>query len=321
MSAATPAVHPRLSLNQATIKYASLAEALRTTADAGIGSIGLWREPVADVGLDAALALVADSGLRVSSLCRGGFFTSEPGEARDAALDDNRRAIDETAALAAAGAPGSSATLVLVAGGLPQRSRDLIGARERVRDAVGELEADAASAGVTLAIEPLHPMYAADRAVISTLGQALDIAEQFTGTAQFSGTAQFGSTAQLSGTGQLSGTAQLSPVVGVVVDTFHIWWDPQVLEQIARAGRGNRIASYQVCDWITPLPADVLLGRGMMGDGHIDFGPMTRAVTDAGYQGDIEVEIFNQQIWDAPYADVAARVVASFAEHVPVPPV
>jgi sugar phosphate isomerase/epimerase len=287
--------HPRLSLNQATIKYANLTDALQTTTAAGIASIGLWREPVADVGLDAAVRMVADSGLRVSSLCRGGFFTPMHGAARDAALDDNRRAIDETAALAAAGAPGSRAVLVLVAGGLPEGSRDLIGARERVRDAVGALEADAASAEVTLAIEPLHPMYAADRAVISTLGQALDIAAQFNSTAQF------------------------GPTVGVVVDTFHIWWDPQVLEQIARAGRTGRIASYQVCDWITPLPADVLLGRGMMGDGHIDFAPITDAVVQAGYTGDVEVEIFNEQIWDAPFDQVAARVVSSFAEHVALP--
>lgn len=299
--------HPRLSLNQATIKYANLADALQTTTAAGIASIGLWREPVADVGLDAAVRMVADSGLRVSSLCRGGFFTPMRGAARDAALDDNRRAIDETAALAAAGAPGSRAVLVLVAGGLPEGSRDLIGARERVRDAVGELEAHAASAGVTLAIEPLHPMYAADRAVISTLGQALDIAEQFNGTAQFDSTAQFHS------------AAQFGPTVGVVVDTFHIWWDPQVLEQIARAGRTGRIASYQVCDWITPLPADVLLGRGMMGDGHIDFASITDAVVQAGYTGDVEVEIFNEQIWDAPFDQVAARVVSSFAEHVALP--
>ncbi|HWU57224.1 MAG TPA: sugar phosphate isomerase/epimerase family protein [Microbacteriaceae bacterium] len=294
MSTTVTSAHPRLSLNQATIKYASLADALRVTAAAGIGSIGLWREPVADVGLDEAVRLVADSGLRVSSLCRGGFFTPLPGAARNAALDDNRRAIDETAALAAAGAEGSRAVLVLVAGGLPAGSRDLIGARERVRDAVGVLEADAASAGVTLAIEPLHPMYAADRAVISTLGQALDIAEQF------------------------NATTSSGPTVAVEVDTFHIWWDPQVLEQIARAGRTGRIASYQVCDWITPLPADVLLGRGMMGDGHIDFGPMTDAVERAGYTGDVEVEIFNQQIWDAPFDQVATRVVASFAEHVAV---
>ncbi|WP_308465932.1 sugar phosphate isomerase/epimerase family protein [Rathayibacter soli] len=278
--------HPRLSLNQATIKYATLEQALEASAGAGIRSIGLWREPVAAVGLDNAVRLIADSGLRVSSLCRGGFFTSAPGAERAAAVDDNRRAIEETAALAAAGASGSAAVLVLVAGGLPDGSRDLPGARERVGDAIAELEADAAAAGVTLAIEALHPMYVADRAVISTLGQAIDIAKQF------------------------------GPAVGVVVDTFHVWWDPQLFEQIARAGRLGRIASYQVCDWITPLPADVLLARGMMGDGHIDFGPLTRAVEAAGYIGDIEVEIFNQAIWDAPFAAVAERTAAAFAGHV-----
>jgi sugar phosphate isomerase/epimerase len=281
--------HPRLSLNQATVKYASLPEALAVTVDAGIQSIGLWREPVAELGLDESMRRIAESGLRISSLCRGGFFTAEPGAPRAAAVDDNRRAIAEAAALAAAGAPGSAAVLVLVAGGLPTGSRDLWGARERVRDAIAELEPEARSAGVTLAIEALHPMYAADRAVISTLAQALDIAEQFDRTA-----------------------------VGVVVDSFHLWWDPTLLEQIARAGRGGRISSYQVSDWVTPLPVDVLLARGYMGDGHIDFGPMTRAVLDAGYRGDVEVEIFNQQVWDADPREVAARTAESFRLHVPL---
>ena len=279
--------HPRLSLNQATIKYADLATALRVTAAAGIPSIGLWREPVAEVGLAAAQRLVATSGLRVSSLCRGGFFTAADPELRRAALAENRRAIAETAALAAAGAAGSAPVLVLVAGGLPDGDRDLPGARERARDAVGALVDDAVAAGVTLAIEPMHPIYAADRGVISTLGQALDVAEQFPAAA-----------------------------VGVVVDTFHVWWDPQLTEQLKRAGAGGRIAGYQVCDWITPLPADALLARGMMGDGHIDFAAITAAVSDAGYTGDIEVEIFNQGIWDADPAAVAARTARCFAAHV-----
>jgi sugar phosphate isomerase/epimerase len=266
--------HPRLSINQATIKYASLETALSVVAASGVESIGLWREPVAEVGLDTAVRMVADSGLRVSSLCRGGFFTVTEGPARRASIDDNRKAIDETAAL---GAP----TLVLVAGGLPEGSRDLAGARERVRDAIGELAPHAAAAGVSLSIEALHPMYASDRAVISTLGQALDIAQQF------------------------------SPdVVGVVVDTFHVWWDPQVLDQIARAQQ--HIASYQVCDWATPLPADVLLARHYPGDGVIDFGPITRAVLQAGYVGDIEVEIFNQKIWDDQPDAVVRRTIEAF---------
>lgn len=276
---------PRLSINQATIKYANLETALNVTAEAGVQSIGLWREPVNEVGLDVAAQLLTDSGLRFSTHCRGGFFSLPAGAKRDAALDDNRRAIEETATLAAAGAEGSTAVLVLVAGGLPEGERDLIGARERVRDAIGMIAPDAQAAGVTLAIEPLHPMFASDRCVVSTLGQALDIAADFD-----------------------------PEVVGAAVDTFHIWWDPQVLEQIARAGREGRIATYQVCDWKTPLPADVLLSRHYMGEGVIDFASLTRAVLETGYDRDIEVELFNADIWaDAP-AQVVARTVASFAE-------
>lgn len=276
---------PRLSINQATIKYADLATALKVTADAGVQSIGLWREPVNDVGLEVAARMLADSGLRFSTHCRGGFFTLPEGSERTAALDDNRRAIEETATLAAAGADGSTAVLVLVAGGLPAGSRDLIGARERVRDAIGALADDARAAGVTLAIEPLHPMYASDRAVISTLGQALDIAADFDAS-----------------------------VVGAAVDTFHIWWDPQVLDQIARAGREGRIATYQVCDWKTPLAEDVLLSRHYTGEGVIDFGSLTRAVIETGYDRDIEVELFNADIWADDPARVVARTAASFTE-------
>ena len=274
----------RLSINQATIKYADLATALRVTAEAGVQGIGLWREPVNEVGLDVAARMLADSGLRFTTHCRGGFFTLPDGPERRAALDDNRRAIEETATLAAAGAEGSAAVLVLVAGGLPEGSRDLIGARERVRDAIGELSADAAAAGVTLAIEPLHPMFGSDRCVVSTLGQALDIAADFD-----------------------------PAVVGAAVDTFHIWWDPQVLDQIARAGREGRIATYQVCDWKTPLPADVLLSRHYPGDGVIDFASLTQAVVATGYDRDIEVEIFNADIWAQDPAEVVRRTAESFA--------
>jgi len=263
--------HGRFSLNQATIKYASLGDALQIAREAGYESIGLWREPVQEVGLDRAVKLVADSGLRVSSLCRGGFFTAPGGLDRERALDDNRRALGEAHRL-------GTDTLVLVCGGLPAGDHDLAGARKRVVDAIATLVPDATAAGVRLALEPLHPMYAADRAVINTLGQALDIAEQFPAQA-----------------------------VGVVVDTYHVWWDPQVYEQIARAG-SSRITSYQVCDWITPLPADNLLARGIPGDGHIDFRPITKAVAATGYVGDIECEIFNADVWNRPYAEIAALI-------------
>jgi sugar phosphate isomerase/epimerase len=238
--------------------------------------VGLWREPVAEVGLAVARGWVADAGLRVSSLCRGGFVTAADPAGRAAAGASNRAAIDEAAELGAA-------TLVLVPGGLPAGDTDLAGARARVADAVAVLAAYAAERGVRLGLEPMHPVYAADRGVISTLAQALDIAERFP-----------------------------PHVVGVVVDTFHLWWEPGIEAQLHRAG--PRIASYQVSDWITPLPPDTLLARGMMGDGHIDFAGFTRAVAAAGYRGDVEVEIFNQAVWDAPPAQVLATAARRYAE-------
>ncbi|ROS74625.1 sugar phosphate isomerase/epimerase [Curtobacterium sp. PhB130] len=288
-SSASAVAPARLSVNQATIKYASLATALDVVAAAGIEAIGTWREPVAEVGLAEAVRMVADSGLRVSTHCRGGFFTLPDGPSRRAAMDDNRRAIDETAALAATGAPGSRPVLVLVAGGLPPGSKDLDGARQRVAEALAELVPHALANGVQLAVEPLHPMYAADRAVVSTLGQALDLAAPFPAEA-----------------------------VGVAVDTFHVWWDPALEASIARAGAAGRIATYQVCDWVTPIAADPLLSRGYPGDGHIDFAPIGAAVAAAGYTGDVEVEIFNQAVWDADPATVVARVARSVAAHVPL---
>ncbi|WP_199241068.1 sugar phosphate isomerase/epimerase family protein [Naasia lichenicola] len=266
----------RLSLNQRTIAGWSLREAIDGTLQAGLGSIGLWREPVATAGLSTAASWIAESGLRVSSLCRGGFFTAADPALRRAAHEENLRAIEEAATL---GAP----TLVLVPGGLPEGSRDLVGARSQAAQAIAELAPVARAHGVVLGIEPMHPIFTADRGVVSTLAQALDIAEQF-------------------------------PVdeVGVVVDSFHIWWEPDVEQQIGRAG--ERIVSYQVGDWITPLPADSLLSRGMMGDGHIDFGFLTGAVAAAGYTGDVEVEIFNAEIWAAPGADVMATVLRRYMQ-------
>jgi len=264
----------RLSLNQRTTAEWSLREAIDGAVRAGLPAIGLWREPVAEVGLEKAQQWVEESGLRVSSVCRGGFFT-DPAEV-ETAYAENLRAIDETASL---GAP----TLVLVPGGLPAGDRDLPAARQRVADAVARLAPHARDAGITLGIEPMHPIFAADRGVISTLAQALDIAEQHD-----------------------------PEVVGVVVDTFHLWWEPCVTEQIARAG--SRIVSYQIGDWITPLPPDALLSRGMVGDGHIDFPAFTRAVAATGYAGDVEVEIFNADVWAAPGDTVVATMSQRYLE-------
>ncbi|MBB4934540.1 sugar phosphate isomerase/epimerase [Lipingzhangella halophila] len=268
----------RLSLNQKTVNRCTAPEAIDGCLAAGVPAIGLWREPVQETGVRRAAKLVRDAGLRVSSLCRGGFFTAEEGPRRRAALDDNRRALDEAAEL---GAP----CLVLVVGGLPDGSRDLPAARQRVIGALAELAPYAAERGVRLALEPMHPVYCADRGVLSTLGQALAIAEEFP-----------------------------TDRVGVVVDTFHVWWDPEVFAQIERAG--PRIASFQVSDWITPLPADVLLGRGMMGDGHIEFAPLRAAVDAAGYRGDIEVEIFNADVWAREPGEVMGTMVERYLDTV-----
>ncbi len=266
----------RLSLNQRTTANWNLGEAVAGAVAAGLPAIGLWREPVAEVGVDVARRVVDDAGLRVSSLCRGGFFTASDPAARATAHEDNLRALDEAAAL------GTTA-LVLVPGGLPPGDKDLAGARSRAAEAIAALVPAAVERGVTLGIEPMNPIYAADRGVVSTLAQALDIAEAFA-----------------------------PHEVGVVVDTFHLWWEPGVHAQIARAG--ERIVSYQVCDWITPLPADSLLARGMMGDGHIDFPAFTRAVAAAGYTGEVEVEIFHADVWAAPGDDVIATMARRYVE-------
>ncbi|GAA2983387.1 sugar phosphate isomerase/epimerase family protein [Streptomyces fulvorobeus] len=269
----------RLSINQETIKQWSLPELAEGCAKAGIDKAGLWRGPVQEYGVERTARLLGDAGIGVTSLCRGGFLTAPDPAGRARALDDNRAALDEAAGL-------STDTLVLVSGGLPAGSRDLYGARERVADALAELAPYAAERGVRLAIEPLHPMFASDRCVVSTLSQALDIAERFP-----------------------------AEQVGVVVDTYHVWWDDQAPAQIARAGAGGRIHSFQLADWITPLPAGVLLGRGQLGEGSVDFRALRQQVEDTGFTGPIEVEIFNESLWARDGSEVLAEVAARYLEH------
>lgn len=272
----------RLSLNRWSFRTTPIQEFLQVTASHGIESVGLWRQDVEEVGLEALRRRADDAGLRVSSLCRGGFLTTADETARAASLDDNRRAIDEAAAL---GAP----TLVMVVGGITREDKDIVGARARVAENIATLAPYAESAGVTLSLEPMHPMFTADRAVLATLDQALDMAE---------------------GTG--------SEAVGVIVDTYHVWWDPALEQAIARAGRSGRLFSYQVCDWNLPLAAEPLFSRGYMGDGYIDFPSITRMVKDTGYTGDIEVEIFNEEVWATP-ADESAETIAERFEQLVLP--
>ncbi|MEW2254701.1 sugar phosphate isomerase/epimerase family protein [Streptomyces sp. NPDC047869] len=270
----------RFSINQMTVRQLSLPELVHTCVQLGVQCVGLWREPVRSYGVEAAAKLVRDAGLTVTTLCRGGFLTAtEPGE-RAAALADNRRAIDEAAAL-------GTDTLVLVSGGLPSGSKDLRAARERIADALAELGPYAEEHGVRLAIEPLHPMYASDRCVVSTLAQALDLAERFP-----------------------------AHQVGVTVDTYHLWWDDRAPEQIARAGAGGRIHTFQLADWTTPLPEGVLNGRGQIGDGSIDMREWKGYVEAAGYTGPIEVELFNEGLWARDGREVLAETAERFVAHV-----
>jgi sugar phosphate isomerase/epimerase len=270
----------RLSINQETVRQLAIPDLIDGCTALGIPGVGLWRAQVQEYGVQALSKLIRDAGVTVTSLCRGGFFTVSDAGRRNAALADNRTAIDEAAAL-------GTDTLVLVSGGLPPGDRGLAAARERVAEAVGELVPYAADHRVRLAIEPLHPMYAADRCVVSTLGQALEIAERYP-----------------------------AKHVGVVVDTYHIWWDDQVAAHIARAGRAGRIASFQLADWVTPLPEGVLLGRGQLGDGCVDLRWFRQQVDATGFGGLIEVEIFNPALWARDGTEVLAEVADRYREHV-----
>lgn len=266
----------RLSINQRTVRQLSLPELVNACRINGIGAVGLWREPVAEFGLARTARLIRSAGFTVTSLCRGGFFTADNSADRSKAIADTRAALDEAATL-------GTDTLVLVCGGVPAGSTDVVGAREQVADAIAALAPDAAAAGVRLAIEPLHPMFASDRCVISTLSQALEIAGQFA-----------------------------ADRVGVAVDTYHIWWDPQVFDDIAAAGAAGRIAAFQLADWVTPLPAGVLTGRGQLGDGCVDLAGLHQAVDATGYRGPVEVEIFNDHLWSRDGTDVITEITTRY---------
>ncbi|MEU6848158.1 sugar phosphate isomerase/epimerase family protein [Streptomyces sp. NPDC046716] len=262
-----------------TVKQLDLPELVAACEELGVRNVGTWRAPVQEYGVEKAAALLRDAGLTVTTHCRGGFLTAVGATERTAALDDNKRAVDEAVTL-------GTDVLVLVSGGLPAGSYDLTGARERIAEGIGVLAPYAAERGVKLAIEPLHPMYAADRCVVSTLAQALDIAERFP-----------------------------AEQVGVCVDTYHIWWDDQAPAQLARAGAQGRIATFQLADWTTPLPEGVLNGRGQIGDGAIDMRYWRGLVEQQGYTGPVEVELFNDGLWARDGREVLAETAERFTRH------
>lgn len=248
----------KLAINQATtMKQWTLREAIEGYAAKNIRGISVWRDKLAECGVDEAARILKDNGMTVTGVCRGGMFPANDDAGRQAALDDNRRAVDEAAAI-------DAQCLVMVCGGLPDGSKDMIGARKQVADGLAAMLPHARDAGVPVAIEPLHPMTAADRACVNTLEHALDLCDT------------------------------LGDGMGVAVDCYHVWWDPKLEEQVARAG--ERILGFHVCDWLVPT-VDLVWDRGMMGDGVIDIPRIRGWVEDAGYRGFNEVEIFSERNW------------------------
>jgi sugar phosphate isomerase/epimerase len=257
----------RLSFNQITADHLSLDEAVEACAVAGIGWFGPWRHKLGP----GAAERIRQAGLRVSSLCRGGFFPAAGGAARAERMDDNRLAVEQAAEL-------GTDVLVLVCG--PAPNGDLEAARRQVLEGIEVLLPHAVEHGVRLGIEPLHPMMIAERSVVVTLAQALDLAER------------------------------LDPArVGVVIDAYHVWWDPELESQIERAA--GRILGYHVSDWLSPTP-DVLAGRGMMGDGVIDLPRIRALVEAAGYEGPIEVEVINPALAQLATPELLATVRERF---------
>ena len=268
-----------LSLNLATVRQQwGFVEAVKGCLRHGIRAIAPWRDQVAAAGLDVAARIVREEGLQVTGLCRGGFFPAPDAAGREAAIDDNFRAIDEAAAL-------NADCLVLVVGGLPEGSRDIAGARQMVMDGIAAVLPHAKAAKVPLAIEPLHPMYAADRACVNTLRQALDICDAL--------------------------DSQKTGALGIALDVYHCWWDPELEAQALRAGP-KRLMAHHICDWLVPT-RDMLTDRGMMGDGVIDLPAIRRMVEAGGFSGPQEVEIFSaENWWKKPGDDVLVTCVERF---------
>lgn len=248
----------QLSLNTATVREKwNLAQCIDGCARHGFGGIAPWRDKLQEMGADNAAKAIRANDLKVSGLCRGGWFTAE-GSLTQAVIDDNRLAVDEAVTIGAA-------CLVFVVGGLPGGSKDLDAARNLVEDGLAQTLEYARTVNMPLAIEPLHPMYAADRACVNTMRQALDICDR------------------------------LGEGIGVAADVYHIWWDPEVREQITRAGK-ERLLAFHICDWLVPT-RDLLTDRGMMGDGVIDIPGLRSAVEAEGFDGLNEVEIFSALDW------------------------
>ena len=266
----------RLCVHTITTRPWPLEQAAQQYAKAGIGGITVWRDALSGRDIAAAGRMLRELNLEVVSLCRGGFFPALTPAGRQAAIADNLKAIDEAAAL---GAP----MVVLVCGAVPGQS--LTESRKQIRDGIAACLPHAAAAGVKLAIEPLHPMYAGDRSAINTLAQANDMAEDLR-----------------------------SPWVGIAVDVYHLWWDPDLENQVKRCGKNGHLAAFHICDWKTPT-LDMLNDRGLMGEGCIDIRQIRGWVEEAGFTGFNEVEIFSTSYWQQDQNLFLDKIKEAYVSH------
>lgn len=263
----------RLCLHTITTKPWSIEEAARNYASGGVKGITVWRDALADRDIGKTGEMLRQHGLTIVSLCRGGFFPSRYSAKRKAAIDDNKRAIEEAYEL-------GTNKIVLVCGADPGQSLD--DSRKQIHDGISAIIPEAGAAGISLAIEPLHPMYADSRSAINTLAQANDLAE-----------------------------ALNSKWVGVAVDVYHLWWDPALEKEIDRCGRNNNLLAFHICDWNSPT-VDMLNDRGLMGEGCIPLRKIRSWVEKAGFNGFIEVEIFSHKFWKMDQSEFLDKIITAY---------
>jgi sugar phosphate isomerase/epimerase len=278
-----------VSLNLATVRRQwKLPQAVAAAARHGFAGVAPWREMVQETGVAEAARIFRGSGLRVTGYCRGGLFAAAGGDGLSAAIDDNKRLIDEAAEIGAE-------CIVVIGGGLPPGSRDLPAARKMFVEGLAAVLPHARACRMPLALEPLHPMYAADRGCITTVKEMLDIADALCNGAM--------------GSDRMGNDGPGNDGMGIAIDTYHVWWDPELAPQIARAGK--RVIAHHICDWLVPT-RHLLTDRGMMGDGVIDFPSIRAMVEAAGYRGIQEVEIFSEHWWSRPGDEVLATAIDRF---------
>jgi sugar phosphate isomerase/epimerase len=266
----------RLCIHTITTKPWNVDQAAAAFSKAGVKGITVWRDALEGRNIAATGKMLREHDLEVVSLCRGGFFPAKENKLRLAAIDDNKKAIEEAHAL-------GTKLLVLVCGADPQQS--LEESRKQIADGIAAVISHAQAAHVRLAIEPLHPMYADTRSAINTLAQANDMAEQLN-----------------------------SSWVGVAVDVYHLWWDPSLEQEIKRCGRNNHLLAFHICDWKVPT-TDLLLDRGLMGEGCIPVRKIRGWVEEAGFQGFNEVEIFSNRYWQSDQSEFLEKIVHAYKNH------